>query len=223
MPEGQGFGNTLTLSVAGQQSFPPTLLFSYMAPEVRHITPDGGPTCGQACSSPSDRKILTVVGNNFGAPLPSNLDRRLSSAAEYFWLEPPAPEEYEADELLSHNRLLEDEDLKDVEVYLTSPGYRFDCPTIFRNHTVIECLLPEGAGSDLTVEVVVADQTGVAKGLFSYDPPVVTAISPSSSVIRRQSGGSVYYEGATAGGYTLSMVSSGYSAVRSLFVTIRPL
>jgi len=47
-----------------------------------------------------------------------------------------------------------------------------------QTHFHIQCQLPEGQGKDLIVDVKVDDQYSNPKGVFSYDPPRITSVTP---------------------------------------------
>jgi hypothetical protein len=48
------------------------------------------------------------------------------------------------------------------------------------SHTSIVCTLPEGQGHDLALDVTVDGQVSSAALSFSYDPPSITSVTPSS-------------------------------------------
>lgn len=50
------------------------------------------------------------------------------------------------------------------------------CDVLFRNHTLIECELDQGMGTDLDVTIQIADQTRVYADRFSYLPPEISSI-----------------------------------------------
>jgi hypothetical protein len=81
-----------------------------------------------------------------------------------------------------------------------------DCssPSTALAHTSITCTLPPGAGSNLPVGVEVDGQTSSVDGSLSYDPPAITAVTPT--------------HGPATGSIPLTIVGSNFSATASVAV-----
>jgi len=64
------------------------------------------------------------------------------------------------------------------------------CPLdgVASSHELLTCTLPEGQGADLAVATTVDGQTSATTGTFSYSPPSLTSVTPSSGGI---AGGSI--------------------------------
>ncbi len=71
-------------------------------------------------------------------------------------------------------------------------------------HTSITCTLPPGAGSNLPVDVEVDGQPSSVNGSLSYDPPAITAVTPT--------------HGAATGSIPLTIVGSNFSSTASVAV-----
>lgn len=81
------------------------------------------------------------------------------------------------------------------------------CPVLSQAHAEIVCALPEGVGTDRLIQVTVGGQSQTGSTLlFSYDAPVVDAVSPASAF--------------TQGGVTLTVTGSNYGADGSGTVSV---
>jgi hypothetical protein len=78
------------------------------------------------------------------------------------------------------------------------------CGIDIASHTKITCTLPPGEGHDVAVEVEVDGQTASAPGRLSYDPPAITAVTPT--------------RGSAAGGVRLTINGANFGVASSVTV-----
>ena len=193
IPAGEGSSMPLTLIVGGQ-SATTLLFFDYEPPSINYSVaegPDGLPTTG------STRIIF--VGSNFGAPMPrasSSSSGSSGSATNRYvtsgWIDnlaDPLPPRIRI-------RLFSPSDVPpsypgaavaaDGTAFTPSADGYIVCPNVRRyNHTHMSCLMPQGDGARLDVEVQrQGDVTGaVVPAAASYDPPLVTSYTCTGCAI----------------------------------------
>ena len=94
------------------------------------------------------------------------------------------------------------------------------------SHTALSCTLPEGQGANLTVNVIVANQTTdvTARGHFSYYAPSIAQMVIDGVLVNVTSDGTGI-GGATVGGYNVTLLGSDFGAydpaVNCLFIAWR--
>ena len=197
LPEGQGTGLPVVLTVGGQASN--SLLFAYDAPQITGLSPAVAPTSGGS---------LTIDGANFGvfgatvtvagadcpviggshttiaclAPEGVGLDQPVvvTVAGQ---VSAPALLDREAPSLSS---MSPDHGPMAGGTVLTFSGTNFGasgatitvggsaCPVISNSHTYAKCTLPSGSGKDLPVVLSVGGQSSNSL-LFDYDAPAIAA------------------------------------------------
>ena len=205
-PPGAGAG--LTLSVfAGNQ--PATMPWSFNAPVVFSLVPAVTPSSlppGSIGFPTTGGVLLNITGVYFGSSAFASVSVSfgMPSVPLAFWQPCGFP------------------DSSSPSVSIAEPD------------AVLQCLLPEGSGAQLSVAVTVTSTvfsaaggrppalpvTGITPAVFSYDRPVVFTVASSSSVSPPTDAGATFpiLRGPAAGGTTLTLTGMNFGAAK-VFIT----
>lgn len=203
VPEGQGTGLAVEVVVAGQRNTDGPS-FNYDPPSISSISPASGPTTGgnpitltgssfgqtprvvvggASCTltgAVTSSRVVCVAPAGQGASVPVSITvagQQTSSA--YGYQAPNIASISPANAPTSGGVRL----TVVGSNFGTSPRVTVDgrlCEGIGASHGEIVCLLPEGEGTSRAVSVVAGDQVSPSFSGFSYDPPSVASVSPSS-------------------------------------------
>jgi hypothetical protein len=169
-----------TLRITGENlTCPVTLLGLCVAPHVRPTVTIGGVNC-PVQGNPQDVVYCTVpVGAGTNQPVRVNRNGNLSNSVNFHYLSPQitsvtAPRPTAGGNVTIQGSRFGPGGSSSYFVQIGSSN----CPIVDWNNTSIVCTAPPGAGSP-TLRVTAVFQSGTAT--YSYDPPVVTSVTPNSA------------------------------------------
>ncbi len=229
IPAGTGMSLPVTLTVGTQSSN--TVYYSYAPPTITSFTPTNGPTLGNTlltivgtnfgasgmsvtvggtpctitATTPHTQIVCrTAVGTGLGNQVKvTAADGQTVAAASMFSYDPPIITSFTPTTAPTSGGSM------------TITGSNFHttatvalgtaaCAVTSNTDSQIVCTIPGGEGEGFNVRVTVAGQATTASQSFSYNPPTISSVTPSSGV--------------TQGGNTLTV--NGASFGTSGFVTI---
>jgi hypothetical protein len=221
LPAGVGASRPVILTVGGQSSN--SLLFSYTPPSLSSLTPSSSDTPGGTALTLSGANFgasgasVTVGGNACPVTLQGHTSVRCTVPAGVGTNQPvvlTTGAQSSNSLSLSYNppslsSLTPTSGSTAGGTTLTLQGTNFGasgaavsvggsaCPVLTQSHTSLTCALPAGVGVNQLVRLAVGGQTSGTLS-FSYDPPFITGLSPSSA--------------STAGGTALTVSGTSFGA-----------